>query len=108
MIFCMQCSPFLNFNRFKLLLKRNFLKFSLSNAIFLFLQGIMVKVFFFLFLVNTSLIKLSFKIKIGMYMDRRCVFYKKPLLESGTLGTKGNTQVKINFCKTLVFAVNKL
>lgn len=27
------------------------------------------------------------------YMDRRCVFYKKPLLESGTLGTKGNTQV---------------
>ncbi|XP_047125803.1 ubiquitin-like modifier-activating enzyme 1 isoform X1 [Hydra vulgaris] len=28
-----------------------------------------------------------------MYMDRRCVFYKKPLLESGTLGTKGNTQV---------------
>lgn len=28
-----------------------------------------------------------------IYMDRRCVFYKKPLLESGTLGTKGNTQV---------------
>jgi ubiquitin-activating enzyme E1 len=27
------------------------------------------------------------------YMDRRCVFYQKPLLESGTLGTKGNTQV---------------
>lgn len=30
-----------------------------------------------------------------VYMDRRCVFYKKPLLESGTLGTKGNTQVVI-------------
>ena len=30
---------------------------------------------------------------IGMYMDRRCVYYQKPLLESGTLGTKGNTQV---------------
>lgn len=30
-----------------------------------------------------------------IYMDRRCVFYKKPLLESGTLGTKGNTQVVI-------------
>ena len=30
-----------------------------------------------------------------MYMDRRCVFYKKPLLESGTLGTKGNVQVII-------------
>ena len=26
-------------------------------------------------------------------MDRRCVFYQLPLLESGTLGTKGNTQV---------------
>ena len=28
-------------------------------------------------------------------MDQRCVFYEKPLLESGTLGTKGNTQVVI-------------
>jgi ubiquitin-activating enzyme E1 len=28
-------------------------------------------------------------------MDQRCVFYEKPLLESGTLGTKGNTQVII-------------
>jgi ubiquitin-activating enzyme E1 len=28
------------------------------------------------------------------YMDRRCVYYGLPLLESGTLGTKGNTQVK--------------
>ncbi|KAJ3070096.1 hypothetical protein HDU98_006858 [Podochytrium sp. JEL0797] len=27
------------------------------------------------------------------YVDRRCVYYSKPLLESGTLGTKGNTQV---------------
>jgi hypothetical protein len=31
----------------------------------------------------------------GLYMDQRCVFYNKPLLESGTLGTKGNTQVII-------------
>jgi len=31
------------------------------------------------------------------YMDRRCVFYQKPLLESGTLGTKANTQVVIPF-----------
>lgn len=30
-----------------------------------------------------------------MYMDRRCVYYKKSLLESGTLGTKGNVQVVI-------------
>ncbi len=28
-------------------------------------------------------------------MDRRCVYYRLPLLESGTLGTKGNTQVVI-------------
>ncbi|KAI9025222.1 ubiquitin-activating emzyme E1 [Phycomyces nitens] len=31
------------------------------------------------------------------YMDRRCVYYRKPLLESGTLGTKGNTQVILPF-----------
>ena len=31
----------------------------------------------------------------GMYMDRRCVYYRKSLLESGTLGTKGNVQVVI-------------
>ena len=34
-------------------------------------------------------------IRDSTYVDRRCVFYKKPLLESGTLGTKGNTQVVI-------------
>jgi ubiquitin-activating enzyme E1 len=27
------------------------------------------------------------------YVDRRCVFFRKPLLDSGTLGTKGNVQV---------------
>lgn len=26
-------------------------------------------------------------------MDRRCIYYRIPLLESGTLGTKGNVQV---------------
>lgn len=30
-----------------------------------------------------------------VYMDRRCVYYRKSLLESGTLGTKGNVQVVI-------------
>ncbi|UYV64203.1 UBA1 [Cordylochernes scorpioides] len=30
-----------------------------------------------------------------VYVDRRCVYYRKPLLESGTLGTKGNVQVVI-------------
>lgn len=32
-----------------------------------------------------------------IYMDRRCVYYRKSLLESGTLGTKGNTQVVVPF-----------
>lgn len=32
-----------------------------------------------------------------MYMDRRCVYYRKPLLDSGTLGTKGNVQVVLPF-----------
>lgn len=27
------------------------------------------------------------------YIDRRCVFFHKPLVDSGTLGTKGNVQV---------------
>mmetsp|Transcript_9753 Transcript_9753/g.28618 ORF Transcript_9753/g.28618 Transcript_9753/m.28618 type:complete len:1026 (-) Transcript_9753:192-3269(-) len=30
-----------------------------------------------------------------LYMDSRAVYYKKPLLESGTLGTKGNVQVVV-------------
>jgi hypothetical protein len=30
-------------------------------------------------------------------MDRRCIVYEKPLLESGTLGTKGNTQVVLPY-----------
>ena len=28
-----------------------------------------------------------------LYVDSRCVYFQKPLLESGTLGTKCNTQV---------------
>ncbi|KAG6986410.1 hypothetical protein G7Y79_00097g101340 [Physcia stellaris] len=31
------------------------------------------------------------------YVDRRCVFFRKPLLDSGTLGTKGNVQVVLPF-----------
>ena len=34
-------------------------------------------------------------VEARLYMDRRCVYYRKPLLESGTLGTKGNTQVVV-------------
>eukprot|EP00761_Pharyngomonas_kirbyi_P007417 gb/GECH01007427.1/.p1 GENE.gb/GECH01007427.1/~~gb/GECH01007427.1/.p1 ORF type:complete len:1022 (+),score=286.96 gb/GECH01007427.1/:1-3066(+) len=32
-----------------------------------------------------------------LYVDGRCVYYQKPLLESGTLGTKGNVQVCVPF-----------
>ena len=32
-------------------------------------------------------------IQARLYVDRRCVLFKKSLLESGTLGTKGNIQV---------------
>ena len=32
-------------------------------------------------------------VKARLYVDARCVFYGKPLLESGTLGTKCNVQV---------------
>ena len=34
-------------------------------------------------------------VKARLYVDRQCVFYGKPLLESGTLGTKCNTQMVI-------------
>eukprot|EP00511_Aplanochytrium_stocchinoi_P001510 CAMPEP_0204843978 /NCGR_PEP_ID=MMETSP1346-20131115/48292_1 /ASSEMBLY_ACC=CAM_ASM_000771 /TAXON_ID=215587 /ORGANISM="Aplanochytrium stocchinoi, Strain GSBS06" /LENGTH=1136 /DNA_ID=CAMNT_0051983205 /DNA_START=92 /DNA_END=3502 /DNA_ORIENTATION=- len=34
-------------------------------------------------------------VKARVYVDGKCVFYEKPLLESGTLGTKCNSQVII-------------
>ncbi|PVG03605.1 putative UBA1-ubiquitin-protein ligase, E1-like enzyme [Serendipita vermifera] len=34
-------------------------------------------------------------VEARLYMDQRCILYQKPLLESGTLGTKGNTQVVV-------------
>ena len=34
-------------------------------------------------------------IEARLYVDQRCMFYHKPMLESGTLGAKGNTQVVI-------------
>ncbi|KAF9076472.1 ubiquitin activating enzyme [Rhodocollybia butyracea] len=36
-------------------------------------------------------------VKARLYMDQRCVFYLKPLVDSGTLGTKGNVQVVIPY-----------
>ena len=34
-------------------------------------------------------------INARLYVDKRCVWYEKPLLESGTLGTKANSQMII-------------
>ncbi len=34
-------------------------------------------------------------VEARLYLDSRCVFYNKPLMESGTLGTKGHTQIVI-------------
>ena len=32
-------------------------------------------------------------VKARLYVDSKCVWYEKPLLESGTLGTKANSQM---------------
>jgi ubiquitin-activating enzyme E1 len=37
-------------------------------------------------------------VEARIYMDRRCIYYRLPLLESGTLGTKGNVQVYTLIC----------
>merc|ERR1719502_1537864 len=34
-------------------------------------------------------------VQARLYVDQRCVYYQKSLLESGTLGAKGNVQVVI-------------
>jgi len=34
-------------------------------------------------------------VEARLYVDQRCLFYRIPMLESGTLGTKGNTQIVI-------------
>lgn len=34
-------------------------------------------------------------VEARLYLDQRCMFYHKPMLESGTLGTKGNTTVVV-------------
>jgi ubiquitin-activating enzyme E1 len=34
-------------------------------------------------------------VKARQYVDARCVWFEKPLLESGTLGTKANSQMII-------------
>ncbi|KAE9037621.1 Ubiquitin-like modifier-activating enzyme 1 [Phytophthora rubi] len=34
-------------------------------------------------------------VEARLYMDQRCLFYRLPMFESGTLGTKGNTQIVV-------------
>jgi ubiquitin-activating enzyme E1 len=34
-------------------------------------------------------------VEARLYVDQRCLFYHLPMLESGTLGTKGNTQIVV-------------
>ncbi|KAL1635225.1 E1 ubiquitin-activating protein [Diplodia intermedia] len=41
----------------------------------------------------TSVTNALDNVEARTYVDRRCVFFRKSLLDSGTLGTKGNTQV---------------
>jgi len=36
-------------------------------------------------------------VKARQYVDRRCVYYQKPLVDSGTLGTKASVQVVVPF-----------
>jgi len=52
-------------------------------------------------------------VEARVYMDRRCVYYNKSLLESGTLGTKGNVQVIIpklteSYSSSQVTTANKM
>merc|ERR1719399_827081 len=42
---------------------------------------------------QTCVVNALDNIQARMYVDSRCVWFEKPLLESGTLGTKGNVQV---------------
>jgi ubiquitin-activating enzyme E1 len=36
-------------------------------------------------------------VEARIYVDQRCVYYQKPMIDSGTLGTKGSTQVVVPF-----------
>jgi ubiquitin-activating enzyme E1 len=36
-------------------------------------------------------------VEARLYMDQKCLFYQKPMLESGTLGAKGHTQIVVPF-----------
>merc|ERR1719399_2335483 len=42
---------------------------------------------------QTCIVNALDNIQARMYVDSRCVWFERPLLESGTLGTKANLQV---------------
>lgn len=48
-------------------------------------------------LYDTSTLK-----NLSRYNDKKCVEHQKCLLESGTLGAKGNTQVYITICASIL------
>ncbi|CAF1276826.1 unnamed protein product [Adineta ricciae] len=43
----------------------------------------------------TGVVNALDNVKAREYIDQRCVFYKKPLIDSGTLGTKASVQVVV-------------
>merc|ERR1719399_1877807 len=46
---------------------------------------------------QTCIVNALDNIQARMYVDSRCVWFERPLLESGTLGTKANVQVILPF-----------
>lgn len=45
----------------------------------------------------TGVVNALDNVKARHYIDRRCVYYQKPLVDSGTLGTKASVQVVVPF-----------
>ena len=45
-------------------------------------------------------------VEARLYVDQRCLYYRKPMLESGTLGTKGNTQLVLPY-KTVNYGASR-
>jgi len=45
----------------------------------------------------TGVITALDNVEARLYLDQRCVYFQKPMVDSGTLGTKGNTQVVVPF-----------
>jgi len=46
-------------------------------------------------------------VEARLYMDNQCIYHRKPLLESGTLGTKANSQVFPLFHQSIVIVFSR-